>query len=395
MEMPMTENADGYEITAYRPEFRAEVLELQQHMWGSDRERNAAYFEWKYERNPYSGSSFIYLALYEGQVAGMRAMFVTEWEAGQPSQGFQCLTDADAVVHPDHRGHRLLERMTRATLEGVTRLGFDYNVNLSASPVSAAIIEKVGWHSAFPLETASWHADGQEHSAIRALGAKLPLLRQVYRRVRRRTSAVMVSPAGPRLPFHAFDKRCAETDQGAGNHLSVGTSPQPEAMAGLVNRLGSDGRIRHVRDRRFFGWRFGNPLSVYRFLFWEDQELEGYLVLQAPVRASNGARIHIVDWEATSTQVRTELLQAAISYARSDHLVIWSATLPDEVKALLRDNGFHFSDMTKDTGDGVWHPHVLLRSVSRDIPPRDWNLAGRDVLDLANWDLRAIYSDSF
>jgi hypothetical protein len=36
-----------------------------------------------------------------------------------------------------------------------------------------------------------------------------------------------------------------------------------------------------VRDQRYLAWRFLNPRSLYRFLFWEASKLEGYLVLQA------------------------------------------------------------------------------------------------------------------
>ncbi|NIV33744.1 MAG: GNAT family N-acetyltransferase, partial [Anaerolineae bacterium] len=379
----MAANADRYEIAAYRPEFRAGLLELQRHMWGPNPERNAVYLEWKYERNPYSNDSFIYVALCDGQVVGMRTMYVTEWEAGQPSQRFLCLSDADGVIHPDHRRRGLLERMTRATLEEVARHDREYSITLSANPASAAHNLKLGWHSAGSVETASRPANRGTESRLRALAAKVPLLAPAYRQVRQRFAALRAPSDSERPAFDALDGTQAQLDGRATSHIVIDRSPRPEAMAELVDRSGSDGRIRHTRDQRFFAWRFQNPLSVYRFFFWEDSRLEGYLVLQTAAGATENAWIRIVDWESTNLQVRAELLQAAVEHSHAHQLVIWSASLPDEVKALLRDHGFAFSDMTKDISDGIWHPHVLLRPVRRDIPQAQWTFAGRDLLDLA------------
>ena len=391
----MTDNPDRYKIIAFRPELRENLLEVQQYLWGPDRHRNAAYFDWKYNRNPYLSSSFVRLALFEGQVVGAFAMIGAELEAGQPPHRFSCLEHADAVVHPDHRRRGLFERMTRALLEDAAGQDFEYIIDTSAHRASAATILKVGWRSPGPVETASWHADWEKKSTVRALAKKLPFLRAAYRQLRQRLPAVPAPPASQGLPFDALDKGRSQIDGAAGGHISMGTSPRPEAMADLVARIGSDGRIRHTRDRRFFAWRFGNPLSVYRFLFWDDGRLEGYLVLQAPVDAADDYWIHIVDWEATGTQVRAGLLEAAMEHTPSQMLVIWSATLSDEVKTLLKSHAFHFSSDTTATDGEVWQPHVLVRPVRSDIPPTDWRLGDRDLLNLADWDLRAIYSDNF
>ena len=81
-------------------------------------------------------------------------------------------------------------------------------------------------------------------------------------------------------------------------------------MAELVERLGHDGRIRHVRDREYFAWRFLNPRASYRFLYAQSARLEGYLVLAAqPGRPDWGVRL--VDWEAVDDRVRRALLVAA------------------------------------------------------------------------------------
>jgi hypothetical protein len=161
-------------------------------------------------------------------------------------------------------------------------------------------------------------------------------------------------------------------------------------MAELIERIGGDGRMRHVRDQEYFAWRFQNPRAVYRFLFWEDTRLEGYLVLRRWVYTDR-IGVNIVDWEATNAKVRADLLQAAIHWGNFDNLTIWSSTLPDEAKRLLQITDFKEleskGNMTRD------FPTVLVRPIRDEMLKGDWVLADRQLLDLANWDLRMIYSD--
>jgi hypothetical protein len=99
----------NYEAVKYNPEHKKQVIELQKHLWSPDvdvNDVNAAYFEWKYERNPYMDSPFLSLALYEGRVVGMGGMFGAKWQIGNPSQTFLCPRSVDSLVAPDHRGHR-------------------------------------------------------------------------------------------------------------------------------------------------------------------------------------------------------------------------------------------------------------------------------------------------
>ncbi|HKZ41902.1 MAG TPA: hypothetical protein VJ044_13135, partial [Candidatus Hodarchaeales archaeon] len=52
-----------YTMANYQPEFKKQVVELQKHLWSPSAALNAAYLEWKYERNPYLDTPLIYLAL--------------------------------------------------------------------------------------------------------------------------------------------------------------------------------------------------------------------------------------------------------------------------------------------------------------------------------------------
>ncbi len=66
-----------YELLKYRPELKEQILKLQTHLWSlwsPDLALNRAYFEWKYDQNPYIDQPLIYVALCNGEVVGMRGL---------------------------------------------------------------------------------------------------------------------------------------------------------------------------------------------------------------------------------------------------------------------------------------------------------------------------------
>jgi len=163
-------------------------------------------------------------------------------------------------------------------------------------------------------------------------------------------------------------------------------------MAELVSRIGHDGRIRHVRDHQYLSWRYRNPLHRYLFLYWKEKDLEGYLVLQQYVSeySPSMVRVNIVDWEATSLRVRAGLLRAATRLTPFADLNIWTSTLGNGTKKLLRDVGF--GPVQEVASMDQEQPCLLVRSVRADEPAAGWSLGNRRLQDMADWDIRMIYS---
>jgi hypothetical protein len=176
----------------------------------------------------------------------------------------------------------------------------------------------------------------------------------------------------------------------ANGSILLACEPRPDAMSELVVRLGHDGRIRHIRDREFFAWRFRNPLGIYRFLYLGDSQLDGYLVLKcAHPGALEPNKVKIVDLEATQPVQRTELLEVAIKSGRFAELFAWGATLPVDTGPYLSANGFRPADL-ESRAHGC--PCVLVRPVSPKSVDSDWVLGDRRLTDLANWDMRMLYT---
>jgi hypothetical protein len=176
--------------------------------------------------------------------------------------------------------------------------------------------------------------------------------------------------------------------RGAASPIAVARVPRCLDMAELVERIGSRGKIRHVRDRAYLEWRLQNPLSQYRYLFWEERGLHGYLILQAYTSGFHGGgAVNIVDWEGDSEAVKAGLLQAAIALAGGRRLNIWSASLAAVETALLQRHGFH--DEPQPAGV-TQHPITILARSLRQADRME--LSGLPITDAASWDLRMLYS---
>jgi GNAT superfamily N-acetyltransferase len=377
----------NYEIVPYQPDLKRQVIELQTHLWSPNLPLNASYFEWKYERNPYVKEPLIYLAMSNGKAIGMRGFFGVQWECGVPPQRFTSLYADDMVVAPEHRNRGLMSKIMTPAFEDLANKGFNYIFNLSAGSVTLRSSLSMGWRSAGwvrPMRRRSWPTVLQR-GILRRM-KKLPIISDQFaffetrQLVRSRKSLAdvdlkQVNYALKRAPF-----------------ISVEGSPRCAAMAELVSRLGGDGRIRHVRDSEYFQWRFQNPLGRYRYIFWVEDRLEGYLVLQEYTSEyANRDVLNIVNWEASNSRIRERLLNIAIAFfSKGRELMVWSANLPQSTIALLRKRGFRF--LTPPTDVTHLPPAILVRAIANPSSDDEWVLGSRPLLDIASWDLQMLYS---
>jgi hypothetical protein len=292
-------------------------------------------------------------------------------------------------------------------LDDLAENGCAYVFDLSAAPHVALALLMQGWRRLF-IQTAHRHRTGAdkkiEHKLpwiasgyqwISGYLGKLPILVSPFSRLRSHSRRLSLRISGkPCSPFADLDP--IEGRDEINPHVSLSKNPRPQAMAELTERIGTDGRIRHVRDEQYFEWRFQNPLSEYRFLYWDDNRLDGYLALHAKLDTqSYDVWAYILDWEATSEQVWTDLIQTITRRAKFKELCIWSETLSNDVKRLLREAGFTFYDRSGGIHHDVRGENVLLRSLGQEMRQPNWVLAGRNLLNRADWDLRMIYSDNY
>lgn len=382
-------NTTLYEIIRYQPRYLEDVVRLLVPLWGSDLEASKAYLHWKYLDTPYGYGPMMHLALCQGKPVGVRAFAATCWQADPTGkQQHLCVADADAVVHPDHRRQGLLKSMTNSALRDLEKHPYDYVITLGAAPQSAASNLGMGWAKAGEIKRMEWkaglNAKTTDSSSLRKVAKKVPFLATAYRAVR---DVVASPPAAAEPPnFHILDRSFASCNT-QDDCVVLEKEPRPKAMSHLTAGH-KDGRIRHVKDEAFIAWRYKNPRAAYRFLFWEQEELKGYVVLQQELHAHGGSA-SIVDWEAVDRTVFAGLVRSAIQWGGFSSLRIWSSNLAKEQVDTLLELGFQ--EVEGDTGQGGDPWPILIRPLGA----REAYMGGRNLLEISNWDLRAIYCDSY
>jgi hypothetical protein len=360
----------SYRFTRYQPKYHEEIAHLQTVLWSPDLALNTAYLTWKYEQNPYLDDPLIYLALQNERVVGMRGLYGAQWQIGRSGQTVILPCAGDTTIAPEHRNRGLLRQLLQFIQSDKALSAFPYMLSFSAgAPVYFCSLSE-GWRLIGAYRAVArtsligrllksdrlrnWARPWQDHPAVK-------MILSVPARFRR--------PSAPR------------------GHIQSSLHPRAEDMARLVEITDRADKIRQHKDSRFYAWRFGSPLSRYQFFFWQKTSLEGFLVLNT--RLAVGP-VHLVDWAASTPEVLTDLLQAAVQDFGS--LEIWSATLPEAMVAALGELGFTPADSPADT---AYRPALLAQCLDAALLDGKWGLAGRDVGDLENWELRMVCSDQY
>ncbi len=159
----------------------------------------------------------------------------------------------------------------KAAFEDLAKRGYRHVFNLSGGRVTVMGSLAMGWKSAGALEPIDLRSGAAFHRRLREfLNTKA-----VFLEIRQKSATPLRRRTRDHLP--GFDRMSRLRANGS---ILLEREPRPDAMSELVVRLGHDGRIRHIRNREFFAWRFRNPLGIYRFLYLGDSQLDGYLVLK-------------------------------------------------------------------------------------------------------------------
>lgn len=362
---PEATTAGRYTIRPYEPQDRAGFLRLDRQVW--DRNRGAAWFDWKYTDNPYTDHVPIIVAEYDGRIVGARPFLVFRLRVGEESVvAFQ---PADTMVDPDHRRAGVFSQMTAYALsvyrDQEPAIFFNFP-NQHARPGYL----RLGWREVKPAVTyyriESPAAVSSDSLPARAASVAEPVVNAYYA-ARRRLSR---KPTG----------------------LSVRVLEEP-AIEQLVavHRRHRPAAIHADRTARFLRWRLASPV-------WERQthlvestaRNEPLAALVARTRRTDdGLRLtQVVDvaplcgrqrwWEA----LRVGLDSVVSTHTETDLFALSNGAIPHDVATavgFLRDDSFPLSRFK--TYDSM----LVTRPNADPDDEAAWRLNGQAVDDGDNW----------
>jgi len=370
-----------YQVVKYDSSVKRAVAEFQTGLWSPEPDRNLRYLEWKYEENPFQGGH-IFLALDGDNIVGMRGFYPSLWEVGAPTRRVPFLVADDLLVSEQHRNKGVSKELMRTARDHLRTSGERYVINISGGPITVVESLATGWRSAGVLGPIA---------RKRSRFAQYPKLRQ---RVRRYISA---SPAnrGYQLdeptPFARLHRGQTRYQTDPSLSVEIDDRPRISAMVDLIQRIGHDGRWRHVRDELYLRWRYRNPLREYRFLYaGDDLALSGFLVLRRSIdRDPPSQEVSIVDMEAINEEVESALVNVAIRKGEFDDIAAWTGTLSRHTQNELRRLGFSLGT-ARLTASGT--PCILVWSLDEAEGDARWHLDGTALLEPSEWDMRSIYT---
>ena len=390
------------EIIKYTPAYRQDVLRIQEHHWGMGEAVNNAYFEWKYLRNPYMKEVLIYLAISGGEIVGMRGIYGTQWQMANTKNQFVWPCTGDLVIHPDFRNRGLLEKLNEAALKDLASLGFEYVFNFSAGEINLMQSLTTGWKSIGALPNLRCRKRHQSvNERIRSVIKKIPFIVPIYQYLRgkKEISSQAFSEtrnAGEKSeiinPFLNLDCHLIKAGEKANGNIWASDQARPEQMSDLMKHQAASERFNPRKDREYFAWRYGNPFSNYRFIFFGKEKLEGYLVLQASKRKYQNI-VNVLDWAACDSKTETKLFKTALAWGQFEAVDLWSGMLSKDTERALKKMGFSAPVPKRFTEASV--PTVLVKVTRHELSEKNWLCQGKPLLMQENWNLTMVESDGY
>lgn len=358
-----------FEIVPYRPEFRAEVIDLLRHLWGDDSQANQAYFRWKYEENAWTQSPLAVVALAEGRPVGFRGYFATRFHLPGKSDRIVILCPGDTCVHPDYRQHGLSVAMGKLAMR---EFAPDYRLflNLSCNRASLPGYLRMGF---LPLADKAYLTWGGLGGLVRYLRAQ--------------------HDAPLKAGRTGTGSRGRDLKHSSGRTVAS-RSPRPEEMAALLAaQTAEEGRLHLFQDEAFYRWRFNNPRKTYRFYYLPGET--GLAAFAVVGLSANGRRAYLLDWAGVAAPALREILLAMTAGRQFDLISVYGFAVDRILAEAMTGLGFQVRSLMRNLEKRrAGELPALVRPVQESFGAEDLLVEGLDVRQIANWALKPIASDA-
>ena len=354
-----------YEIRTYHPDFKTQIIDLERFLWGENAKKNKAYFEWKFENNPYSKKIIGTIGLYKGKVISFNGFSILKWFLGDKKKFFYTISSTGVCVHVDHRRRGLHTAMVSFINKKYKKSKFKAITKFSGNFASIASGLKAGW---------------------------VPFAKRKY--LRRYNYWEFVK----RKFLKKFNIESTKIQNILGKYgkIEVTQNVNPIAMANLKEKIPMNKNLIYLcQDLDFLKWRFLNPRINYIFYYiWNNNRLNGYIV----VKYYNGIGAgKIVDYAYLDIRYFQKILKLLIAKRHFCRLHILDVNLNKDLVKTLYNFGFHQRDLISKFISKKWKINeelcFLLKPLKDEKQENHWYINNLDIRKIENWKLTEICSD--
>lgn len=356
-----------YTIRPYRDTDREDFYRLYKAVFNQT--KDDAWFDWKYENNPYVDHVPMIVATTEDQLVGARPFFALPVSLGDGES--TVLQPGDTMVHPEHRRNGLFTRMTERAIEryrGEYPLFFNFPNHLSRPGYL-----NLDWK--IVTERPSYYRINRPRNVARARTDRASI----------RLASLIASPFAS--GYHSL--RDARTPTSDAFEIST-TTDVPSVTLDQLYKTHIPEAIHATRDNAFYTWRYSNPDWTYKTYIAKRQNIPVAAIVTGTAETTRSTTTVLTD-VAPLINPDSAALTTLISRILSDHQQtdLFAAPHQGIPGSILNQFGFHpdsafpLSRLTAQT------THVV-RSLSGE-----WSLNGFDLTDPENWLLTFAEKDTF
>lgn len=362
-----------------------QIARLKTSNWGLDFDVFRSYVKWNYIDRPHSRPPIIYFVRAGEEIVAMRGAYETTWQVNNAPARFNVLCSADVLILQDYRNKGIYKKLADFVMEDLDKMGVRYFISFNATPLNTMISLSMGWKSVGRINIMKKQFRTKTSKAV-ALAKKLagPYARQLLRK----TGMNLILKRREKNNSQRIDMIYQSSKTRLPSQILMEDKPRPREMALLVNSILPKNKITLVRDETFFCWRYNNPLSKYLFLYWHDEGLKGYLVLQSHLYSlESGGSHNILELEAADSSIRIGLLNSLISVMNSGSISIWTSMLDKVSCDFLISNGFKEDNSTNSVKE---HTKTILIWPIGDHNDK-MEFQGLNLPDAQSWNLKMVY----
>ena len=352
-----------YTISKHTEDFESQIdqiARLKTINWGLDFEVFRSYVKWNYIDRPHS-RTIIYFVRAGEEIVAMRGVYETTWQLKSASANYNALCAADLLILKEYRKKGIYKELANFVKRDLDTMGVQYEFSFNPAPLVYMISLSMGWKSMGEIINIKKQFQTSESRVMTLAGR---LAGPYARKLLRKTGVSMILKRRNRDNSQRIDMIYHNPRKQLPPSIMLDNKPKPVEMALLVNSNLPENKITLVRDEMFFRWRYNNPLSKYLFLYWYDDGLKGYLVLQSLLYSTESGGSHnIFELEAADPSIKIELLNTLISLMNSGSISTWVNMLDRDSHDFLVSRGFKEDNSAK----GIEPPRtMLIRPLGKD-----------------------------